>query len=126
MGQRDQWDTYWGSKKIIFLIRDIDGPAMTAASIESCQSVAPRSPWVRSGMVLDVRKRLRRMRGRFHRYRHMRQFSQPAIVLEPKSPRFSIQSSLESTKRRRMRRSRLPDTRPIPEGVQEPSCIRKK
>ena len=26
--QRDQWDTYWGAKQIIFLIRDIDGPAM--------------------------------------------------------------------------------------------------
>ena len=24
MVQRDQWDTYWGPKKIIFLIRDID------------------------------------------------------------------------------------------------------
>ncbi len=45
--QIDQWDTYWGPKKLIFLIRDIDGPAMTAASIESCQSVAPRSPWGR-------------------------------------------------------------------------------
>ena len=45
--QRDQWDTYWGAKKIMVLIRDIDGPAMTAASMESCQSVAPRSPWVR-------------------------------------------------------------------------------
>ena len=27
---KDQW-AYWGPKKIIFLIRDIDGPAMTAA-----------------------------------------------------------------------------------------------
>ena len=28
MVQRDQWDMYWGPKKLIFLIRDIDGPAM--------------------------------------------------------------------------------------------------
>ena len=27
MVQRDQWDTYWGPKKIIFLIRDVGGPA---------------------------------------------------------------------------------------------------
>ena len=32
MVQRDQWYTYWGAKKLFFLIRDIDGPAMTAAS----------------------------------------------------------------------------------------------
>ena len=32
--QRDQWDTSWGAKKIFFLIRDIDGPAMAAASMD--------------------------------------------------------------------------------------------
>ena len=31
MVQRDQWDTPWGAKKIIFLIRDIDGPATNYA-----------------------------------------------------------------------------------------------
>ena len=36
-----------GATKGIFLIRDIDGPAMTATSMESCRSVARRSPWVR-------------------------------------------------------------------------------
>ena len=39
--QRDQWDTYWGPKKLIFLIRDIDGPAMAAAPVESCQDRGP-------------------------------------------------------------------------------------
>ena len=34
--------------------------------------------------------------------------------------------ALESPKNRRMRRRRLPDPRPIPEGVREPICIRKK
>ena len=41
-------------------------------------------------------------------------------------PKISIQSSLRSTKHRRMRRRRLPDPRPIPEGVLEPIYIRKK
>jgi hypothetical protein len=59
MVQRDQWDTYWGAKKLFFLIRDIDGPAMTAASMESCRFVARRS---RFGSYLDVGNRLHRMR----------------------------------------------------------------
>ena len=37
--QRDQWDTYRGQKKLIFLIRDIDDAATAAASVESCQFV---------------------------------------------------------------------------------------
>ena len=41
---------------------------MTAAPVESCQSVARRSPWARLGSELDVGNRLRRMRGRFHRW----------------------------------------------------------
>ena len=69
--QRDQWDTYWGPKKLIFLIRDIDGPAMTAASMESCQFVVPALSWSRFGSVLDVGNRLQRMRGGFHRCIHM-------------------------------------------------------
>ena len=38
-----------GGEKIIFLIRDIDGPAMTAASVESCRLAVRRSPWGRLG-----------------------------------------------------------------------------
>ena len=66
--QRDQWDTYWGAKKIFFLIRDIDGPAMRAASVESCQFVVLRSPRGRLGSILDMGNRLSRMRGRFRRW----------------------------------------------------------
>ena len=77
-------------------------------------------------MVQDVRKRRHGIRGRFHRYIHIGQFSQPAIGPEPKSPKFSIQSSLGSSKYGRMRRRRLPDNRPFPEGVRELICIRKK
>ena len=39
MVQRDQWDMYWGPKKLIFLIREIDDATMTGASVESCQFV---------------------------------------------------------------------------------------
>ena len=47
---RDRYDTYWGAKNIFFLIRDIDGPAMTAASVESCRFVVLRSLGGRSGV----------------------------------------------------------------------------
>ena len=62
MVQRDQWDTYWGPKKLIFSIRDTDGRAMTAVPAESCRVVVLRSPRGRLGSVLDVGSRLRRMR----------------------------------------------------------------
>ena len=68
MGQRDRYDTYWGPKKLFFLIRDIDGPAMTAASMETSHIyVVLRSPGGHLGSVLDMGNRLRRVRGRFHR-----------------------------------------------------------
>jgi hypothetical protein len=47
--KRDQWDAYWGPKKIIFLIRDIDDAAMAAAPVKSCQFVVLRSPRGRLG-----------------------------------------------------------------------------
>ena len=58
--------------------------------------------------------------------RYICQDASLAEYLCHKMPRFSIQSSLESLKHRRMRRRRLPDPRPIPEGVREPIYIRKK
>ena len=38
MVQRDRYDTYWGAKKIIILVRDIDGPAM---GLEPSRAHAP-------------------------------------------------------------------------------------
>ena len=67
MVQSEQWDTYWGPKKLIFLIRDIDDATMAGASVESCQFVVPALSWSRLGSVLDVRNRLHRTRGRIHR-----------------------------------------------------------
>ena len=126
MVQRDQRDTYWGPKKLIFLIREIDDAAMAGASVESCQSLPERSPRGLLGSVLDVGSRLHRTRGRFHRWIHMSTGPQPDIGPEHKSLKFWIQSSLGSPKHWRMRSRQLPDLRPIPEDVQGPICIRKK
>ena len=49
-----------------------------------------------------------------------------SIALDHDLPKISIQSSLGSTKHRRMRRKRLSDPRPIPERVRGPICPRKK
>ena len=66
-GPKRSMGHFLGAKKIIFFIRDIDGPAMAAALAESCQSVILRSPWGRLETIVDMCNRLRRTRGRFHR-----------------------------------------------------------
>ena len=119
-------DTYWGPKKLIFLSRDIDDATMTAAPVEFCQFVVLRSPRGRLGSVLDMGSRLRRMRGRFHRWIHVSTGPLRSTALDHDLPKISIQSPLGSSKYGRMRRRRLLDPRPIPEGVREPICIRKK
>ena len=63
--QRDQWDTYWGAKKIFFFIRDIDDAAMAGASVESCRWAAQKPSGSRFGSVLHMCNRLRRLRRRF-------------------------------------------------------------
>ena len=61
-----------GAEKIDFFnSRYIDDDTRAGASVESCQSVALRSPWDRLGSVLDLCNRLRRMRGRFDRWIHI-------------------------------------------------------
>ena len=57
-----------GRKKLFFLIRDIDGPTMAAAPVESCQSMVLRSPRGRLGSVLYTCKRLHRIRRRFKHF----------------------------------------------------------
>ena len=99
---------------------------MAGASVESCQFVVLRSPWDRLGSVLDLCNRLRRMRGSFDRWIHISTGPQQCAEICHDPPKFSIQSTLGSSKYGHMRRSRLPDPRPIPEGVREPICMRKK
>ena len=83
MVQREQWDTSWGPKKIIFLIREIDDAATAGASVESCRFAARRSPRGRFWSVIDVRKRLQRVRDPFHHSIHIKQGAQPINQLEP-------------------------------------------
>ena len=100
--------------------------AMAAAPVKSCQFVVLRSPGGRSGSGLYTCNRLQRMRGRFHRWIHVRTGAQLPTGLHHDPPKFSIQSSLGSTKHRRMLSRGPPDPRPIPEGVREPIYPRKK
>ena len=100
--------------------------AGASESMETCQFVVLRSPWGRLGSVLDVRNRRRRARGRFHRWIHISTGPQQCADQYHDPPKFSIQSSLEGPKLSRMRRRRLPDPRPIQEGVREPIIPRKK
>jgi len=104
----------------------MDGPTMAGASVESCRFVVLRSPRGRLGSELDMGSRLRRMRGRFDQWIQIKTGPQQCADHFYDPPKFSIQSSLESPKNRRMRSRRLPDPRPIREGVREPICIRKK
>ena len=94
--------------------------------MESCRFVVLRSPGGRTGSVLDVCKRRYRMRGRFDQWMQIKTGPQQRADLSHDPPKFSIQSSLESPKHCRMRRKRLPDPRPILEGVRGPICIHKK
>ena len=98
MVQRDQWDTYWGPKKLIFLIRDIDDATRAGASMESCRFVVLRSPRGRLGSELDMGSRLRRMRGRFDQWIQIKTGPQQCADSYHDPPKFWIQSSLESTK----------------------------
>ena len=115
-----------GGEKFNFLIRDIDDATRTGASMESCRFVVLRSPRGRLGSVLYTRNHLHRMRGRFHRWIQISTGPQQSADNYHDPPKFWIQSSLESPKHRRMRRTRLPNLRPNPEGVREPIYIRKK
>jgi hypothetical protein len=94
--------------------------------MESCRFVVLGSPRGRLGSVKDVGNRLPRMRGRFDQWIQIKTGPRQCEALQYKSPKFSIQSSLGSSKHGRMRCRRLPDPRPIPEGVREPIYIRKK
>ena len=101
---------------------------MAAASVESCQFVVLRCPLgsPRVGTI-HTRNRLRRMRRRFKHFL-ANALSAPAQTLKHQVRQgFRFQSpSRALPRRRRMRRRRLPDPRPIPEGVREPISPRKK
>ena len=99
---------------------------MTAASMESCRFAARRSLGGRFWSVVDVRKRLHRVRGRFDQSIHTSTGAWQCADLCHDPPKFSIQSSLESPKNRRMRSRRLPTIRATPIAVRGPICMQKK
>ena len=69
MVQRDQWDKYWGAKKLCLNSRRSGRRRHKAAApVESCQSLPKRSPWGRLGSVLYTCNRLRRIRRRFKHF----------------------------------------------------------
>ena len=94
--------------------------------MESCRFAARRSPRGRFWSVVDVRKRLQRVRHPFHQSIHIKQGAQPANQLEPKSSMFWIQSSLQSPENQRMRCRRLITIGATPVAVRGPICIQKK
>ena len=125
MVQRDQWGTYWGAKKLIFLIREIDDPTRAAAPVEFCQFVVLRSPRGRLGWyntcAIAYAAYAAASRVRYISHGPLRYTS-----IGHDLPKFSIQSSLESPKRQRMRCRWLPTIRTTPVGVRGPICIQKK
>ena len=98
---------------------------MAGASVEACRFVVLRSPGGRLGSILDVCNRLHRAHG-FHQWIQIKTGPQQCALLQYKSLKFWIKSSLASTENRRTRSRRLPDPRQDPEGVREPICPRKK
>ena len=112
-----------GAKKIFFLIRDIDGPAMTAAPMESCRFAARRSPGVRFGSAVVACKRLHRTR------RRLQHILANSLSRQRSFSKFRAGLGSETSRllhRWRKRCRRLPNTRPTPRALQEPIYPRKK
>ena len=112
-----------GGEKKKFLIRDIDGPAMTAAPMESCRFAARRSPWGRFGSAVVACKRLHRTRRRF---KHIlaNSLSRQRSFTKFRADLGSETSRLLGRWHKRCRR--LPNTRPTPTALQESIYPRKK
>ena len=105
-------------------VRRLDVPDRRSPAVDRGPKHEGRGPLV---VHAAVQARPGEPRGIVHRTLHTyKQGPLRSIALDHDLPKISIQSSLESPKNRRMRRRRLSDTRPIPEGVQEPISIRKK
>ena len=128
MVQRDQWDKYWGAKKLISKFAALRPTShKVAAPAESCQSLLGRRPRGRLGSVLYTCTRLHRIRRRFKHFWSSISLSSPQrnsnfLALFA----FKLSGSTRPPHRRRMRYRRLPTTRPTPRDRQEPICPRKK
>ena len=94
-----------------------------AAPVESCQSLPQRSPWDCLGSGLYTVSRLHRMRRRFQ---HISANSLNQTTHSCMNYLAMASRALGGPNNRRRRPRRLPDPRPIPEGVHEPIYPRKK
>ena len=97
--------------------------SMADAPVESGPFVARRSPGDRLGSYVYMVSRLHRMRRRFEglsarSLNKLAHWTMNSLAMASEPP--------EGPKNRRMRRGRLPATRPTPRDVQEPICARKK
>ena len=97
-GPKRSMGHFLGAEKEIFLSRDIDDATRAGASVESCRFVVPEVSWSRLGSVLVACKRLRRTRGRSHRWIHISTGPQHCADNYHDPPKFWIQSSLGSPK----------------------------
>ena len=116
-----------GAEKIIFLIRGRGRPTVYGGRAGGNLSIrgsevslgSPRVGTIHAQAPTPHARRLPSV----HTYK---QGPLRSIALDHDLPKISIQSSLGSTKNRRMRSRGPPDPRPIPEGVREPIYIHKK
>ena len=124
MVQRDQWDKYWGAKKLISKFA-APGPTTpkAAAPAESSQSPPKRCPWGRIGSVLYTNKRLHRTR------RRLQHILANSLSRQRSFSKFRAGLGSETSRllhRWRKRCRRLPTTRSTPRDLQEPICPRRK
>ena len=110
-------------KRNLFIAATMQPWSMADAPVESGPFVARRSPGDRLGSYVYMVSRLHRMRRRFEGL-SANSLNTPSHS----SMNYLAMASraLGGPKRRRMRRRRLPTTRPTPRDLQEPICPRKK
>ena len=112
---------------VFFLIRDIDGPAMTAASDGILSIRGPEVPLGSLGVGIVVCNRLRRLRRRFHQWTAIKQMVPAFNQHWPMSAKvFDLEALWRSPKHQRMRCRGLPDPRPIPERESESRSASEK
>jgi len=115
---------FLGAEKLNFLIRGRGRPSVYGGRASGILSI--RGPEVSPGSLrveVYMASRLQRMRGRFQ---HISANSLNHPTHSCMNYLAMASRALGGPKRRRMRRRRLPTTRPTPRDLQEPICPRKK
>jgi hypothetical protein len=126
-GPKRSMGHFLGVEKRSFLIRGDD--AATVHGGRTSRNLSIRGAGVSLGSIRVDTSRVQSPTPHARRLRSVDTYRQGplrSMALDHDLPKFWIQSSLKSSKLSRMRRRRLPDPGPIPEGVREPIYIRKK